>query len=319
MGFSRKALVLAALAVTSAGIGALVACSSSGNAPGNGQGSGEGGTSPQSACTQNNALELVFSPMYSAYVTDSTQQVFQIPVVANGLGPGATATWSASDPTAVTIADDSADTPGAQMITINKVPQGGTVTITANAGGLCGSSTLNITSATEAQWAAGNARYNSDVQLDNRCINGAPTTRDGGPCPDAGPACTQCHGASANAAVGFNDVAHTPEQTGGFSDQDLINIVVNGVVPDGGYFDPSIISYQGWQGFHHWGDIQGADQQGMVVYLRSLTPSAQDGTSNFGGHYDGGHGDGGHRHDGGHEGGFGPPPDAGAGDGPATD
>jgi hypothetical protein len=297
----------------SGAIGALVACSSSSSAPGGGGlGGNEGGTTPQS-CTQNDALAIVFSPMYSAYVPGSTQQTFQIPAIVNGLTSTATVVWSASDTTSVTLTSDSTDTPGAEMITVNSLPQGGSVTITANAGGLCGTATLNITSATEAQWSGGNARYNNGVALDFKCISGGTTSQDGGPCPTAGPACTQCHGASANAGIGFSDVAHTPEQTGGFSDQDLINIIVNGDVPDGGYFDPTIISYSAWQGFHHWSDIQGDTQQGMVVYLRSLTPTSQGGASDFGGHGgDGGHGggDGGHHHDGGFpgDGGGGPPP-----------
>jgi hypothetical protein len=76
-------------------------------------------------------------------------------------------------------------------------------------------------------------------------------------------------------------VQHTPEQTGGFSDDDLINIFQNGVVPKGGYFDDTIVSYAMWQSFHKWN--VGDTPQNMVVYLRSLTPAAQTGSANFGG------------------------------------
>ena len=41
----------------------------------------------------------------------------------------------------------------------------------------------------------------------------------------------------------FSDVSHTPEQTGGFSEDELTNAVVNGTIPEGGYFDNSIICY----------------------------------------------------------------------------
>jgi hypothetical protein len=79
----------------------------------------------------------------------------------------------------------------------------------------------------------------------------------------------------------FQDVAHTPQQTGGFSDDDMLNIVLDGVVRDGGYFDPSIISYQNWQIFHQWKDITPDQQTGIVVYLRSIPPAAQMGIVDF--------------------------------------
>jgi hypothetical protein len=116
-----------------------------------------------------------------------------------------------------------------------------------------------------------------------------------------GPACTNCHGLAAMSGP-FRDIAHTPEQTGGFSDQDLIDIVVNGVVPDGGYFDNAILPYDRWQRIHKWDDITDDQKFGMVVYLRSLTPTSQTGTANFGGRM---------RRDGG-MGGMGPPPDSGS-------
>jgi hypothetical protein len=79
----------------------------------------------------------------------------------------------------------------------------------------------------------------------------------------------------------YKTVQHTPEQTGGFSDADLIGIFQNGTVPMGGYFDATIVPYAQWQGFHKW-DV-GDTPQNMVVYLRSLTPAAQTGAANFGG------------------------------------
>jgi hypothetical protein len=86
-------------------------------------------------------------------------------------------------------------------------------------------------------------------------------------------------------------VQHTPEQTGGFSDADLMGIFQMGVVPTGGYFDTKIVSYAQWQQFHKW-DV-GDSAKGLVVYLRSLTPAMQTGVPNFGGRFDGGVRDGG--------------------------
>lgn len=329
--FSAKALVLAGVACATAGVAALVACSSSGTNTGGSSSSGSGSSGGSSSggttleCA-NATVPILFSPMYSAFVTDNSggQTIsFQIPAIVSDTSVDPSkVTWGSSDTSIVSLAAD--PTTGGEMITVNKP---GNVTIVAQvSGGGCGASTLTITPATYAQWSAGNSRYNSNVPLDFRCLNGGTTTRDGGACPDAGPACTACHGPSADAGIGFNDIGHTPEQTGGFSDQDLIAII-HGTVPgcgdagcptaDSGYFDPQIVPYNIWQRFHHWDDIQGDQAQAMVVYLRSLTPTPQNGSANFGGHWDGGHHDGGHHHDGGFDGGEGgAPPGQDASGGP---
>jgi hypothetical protein len=71
---------------------------------------------------------------------------------------------------------------------------------------------------------------------------GGLRTTDGGSFyeRDGGTACTNCHGPTATNGP-YRDVSHTPEQTGGFSDQELIGIFTGGMIPDGGYFDPSVI------------------------------------------------------------------------------
>jgi hypothetical protein len=212
--------------------------------------------------------------MYSAYVSDDNNaHSFQLPAFVKGQD-NSKVTWGVSEPSAVTCQID----PSTQgiMMTVQKA---GSVTIVAQAGSQCGQSTLNVTAAMDEQWQRGNSRYNSTVPLYSGCIGLGHRFPDGGKsaCPTQGPACAACHGATPPKNPIFRDIAHTPTQTAGFSDQDLINIVVNGQVPEGGYFDPSIINYPSWQLFHQWSDIQGADQEGMVVYLRSLTPSPQTG------------------------------------------
>lgn len=275
----RRLAHVAALVVCAA---LLPNCASS-NTEDGGNGSDSG-----TACVDPNGLNLYFSPMYSAF---EPAHVYQIPVVTDGIN-ALDVKWSVDNPSMVELAFDP-DTQGA-MIT---VLDAGTVTVSANAAGLCGSSTLNITAATTDDWNVGNARYNDGVVL-RHC--GFHMSCDGG--MDAGPppqqaACTNCHGPNSMGGP-YSDVSHTPEQAGGFSDQDLINIFTMGIVPDGGYFDSSIVPYDQWQQFHQWA-MQGDEAQGVVVYLRSLTPAPQNGTSNFGGH---------HRPDGG---GFGPPNDGG--------
>jgi hypothetical protein len=253
-------------------------------------------------------------------------------------------------------------TPGV-MITIAGVGAGnngaettGTVTVIATEGTECGSATLTITQNDENDWSIGNARYNNGNNLhvvvpeggaghfappDGGFGEGGFTFPEGGfpeggfggggfhlsdggsPYEtDGGTACTTCHGPTAT-NFRYTDVSHTPEQTGGFSDEDLQNIILHGIIPDGGYFDPAVIrttcdagtvlgpnmpqcglnAYNEWQGFHQWTDITSDEIPGVICYLRALTPEAQNGSSNFGG--------GGHHHDGGGA----PPPATDSGSG----
>lgn len=217
----------------------------------------------------NQSLPINFSPMYSAY--DGTHQ-YQLPAWVLG-DAGTTPTWTIDDASIATLTDDGM---GGVMLTMKKA---GTTKIHAQVDVNCGTSALTVSAASAADYMVGVQRYN----------NGAPVTLDGGHYPDGGAvdaginphaSCVACHSA---AAIGpFHDVAHTPEQTGGFSDGDLAQTFVNGVVPDGGYFDPLLVSYTTWNVFHRWNVTQ-EETTGLVVYLRSLTPQAQTGTSNYGG------------------------------------
>jgi hypothetical protein len=281
-----------ALGASVCGLALFVACSSSSsNGPGDGSSSPDGSVSPTSCAS--NTLNVLFAPMYSAF--DGTH-TFQIPAVVDGIK--SQVTWSSSDPSMVALAPD--PTTGGVMITTQKP---GTVTIVATAGTLCGSSVLTITQASAEDWNAGNERYNNGnvIRLGPR-----EAGADAGSAKEA--ACTNCHGD--NASGPFKDVAHTPEQTGGFSDDQLVAIFTTGAVPDGGYFDESIVPYQIWKRFHQW-DMTADEAKGVVVYLRSLTPEDQNGSSNFGGRRDGG---GGGPRDGG-----GPPKGDGGAPPPDTD
>jgi hypothetical protein len=253
--------------------------------------------------------------MFSAYIPGSTQQTFSIPAV---MADGNTATWSVSDPTQVNMQAQSftsggAAVPGVMITLAGTGGSAGQVTVFAEeSGGACGAAVLNITTNTENDWTIGNARYNDGVSLHVYDAGGGHY--DGGSHHfgdaggsffevDGGTACTNCHGATATSGP-FKDVSHTPEQTGGFSDMDLQSIILNGEVPDGGYFDPTVIkptcdgsaectaaAYKEWSGFHKWTDITADQIPGVICYLRSLAPEPQNGTSNFGGgnhHHDGG-------------------------------
>jgi hypothetical protein len=260
----------------------------SGNAGGGGNtgnNNGNNGTPPPKGSCDSPQIDILFSPMYSAY--DGVHP-FKIPAVVNSINAGAVV-WSAEDPSLVDMAPDAAT--GGVMITTRKA---GSTKIIATAGGLCGVAALTIAQASPDDWMVGSARYNDGVLLDPTQLRNRRT--------DAGPAerlfaCTNCHGDTATNGA-FKTVSHTPTQTGGFSDAELIEIFMHGTVPTGGYFDEMIISYRTWQGFHHW-DMTPEQAKGVVVYLRSLTPQSQMGMrGDFGGQRgDGGRvrGDGGFR------------------------
>jgi hypothetical protein len=223
-------------------------------------------------------------------------------VRARGVDPGSVV-WGSSDPTMVHF------DPYVRgiMITTRKA---GDVTIVAQSGGKCGSAPLHIAQYTVDEWNTGNARYNNSTPLMINPEAGIPVDANFN-IPDgytfdasafdaavicdylkeAGipnafanetPACTNCHGVGSNGMLFgmslFNDIAHTPEQTGGFSEDDLTNVFYNAVIADGGVFDPSIIPYCVWQTYHKWQDIDTPEKQaGMRAYLRSLTPQEQTG------------------------------------------
>jgi hypothetical protein len=213
--------------------------------------------------------------MYSAFIDDGLH-TFQIPAVV--YGSNGTVTWTADESMVGLQADP--DLPNEVMITILKA--GMTNILVQSSDGKCGSAPLVISSATEDDWKIGNARYNNGTSLH---LSAAAGANDSGKSPleqgTGGPACTNCHGETATNGP-FTDVSHTPEQTGGFSDQDLINIFTKGQFPPGAYFDQSIVSYRYWQTWHKWADITPDQYRGVIVYLRSLTPRPQKGQVNFG-------------------------------------
>jgi hypothetical protein len=259
-------------------------------------GSGGSGSTPtgNGSCASSQ-LKLLFTPMFSAY---DGVHMFQVPVVVNNIDSSAIK-FSADDPSMVDIGPPDPDT-GIAMITVHKA---GTVNIVANAGGLCGTSLLTITASTPDDWEAGNQRYNSGIVLPPRGMGGRGRTDAG---PTDGPvsteyACTNCHGDTAT-MLRYRTVAHTPEQTGGFTDDEMQNVFRHGMVPAGkaSYFDFGAVSItqEQWSGFHRW-DMTDDQAKGIITYLRALTPTPQTGKAGaFGGGFmrpDGGRrrGDGG--------------------------
>jgi hypothetical protein len=274
-----------------AAMAVVTACSSSGavNTPPTAGGGAlaDGGSSidphandttatPPPVCTNIDAIKIVFQPAYSA---NDGQNHYKIPAVVAGIDPKIIV-WSTSDDSKVTHVPD--DSFGGEMF---ETTAAGEVTIFAAAGNLCGHSVLRITQATVAQWQIGSSRYNNGV------VATRGTTR-----PDSSTgkdvACTNCHGATGT----LGTVEHTPMQTAGFSDTDLKNIFLHGTTPSGALAQPiTNLTYAQWQAFHQWTVADDNEAEGLVFYLRSLTP-ASTGNADFGGAFGaGGRGDGGRR------------------------
>lgn len=219
-----------------------------------GTGGSTGGAGGGSACTTG--FPIIFSPVYSAYDGMTT---YKVPVIAFGVTGDVK--WTSSDPEAVYIDANKVDfgdagAPGAAaMITTRKA---GKFTITATSGTSCGTTDLTVTAAPAGARDTGSNRYN----------NGVPISFDGGRTP----ACNNCHG-STNPQQMLADVQHTPQQTGGYSDEDLQNIFLKGQKPAGS--GCRVVNPCGtWSSFHKW-EMTDDEAKGIIFYLRSIEPAPQ--------------------------------------------
>jgi len=231
-------------------------------------------------------LSIQFNPMFSGF--DGVHP-FQIPAtIADAAVNGvANVKWSASDASFVDFAPDPNGID--VMITTKKA---GSVTIIAKTDNAVGKVKLTIASYTAEQWAAGQTRYTSGSMV-------MVGPGKGGVPMGGYVACTSCHGDAPNSIA----IQHTPAQTGGFTDDQIKGIFLHGMLPASDQ-NPLAIDPKNFMSFHTWQTASDAESDGLVAYLRSLTPKAQgpigggrpDGgmrpDGGFGNH-DGGHGDGG--------------------------
>jgi len=210
--------------------------------------------------------------MYSAF---DGKHLFQIPAVVRG--SNGTVTWSADS----RMVGMQSDMERPNEVLIQMLQPGNVLINVESSDGKCGSAVLFISAAAESDWEIGNKRYNDGQSL-HLAAGASPGT--GSPLEQGtmgGPACTSCHGETATNGP-YTNVSHTPEQTGGFSDDEILNIVLHGEFPDGGYFDTKVANYAAWHNFHRWADITADQQRGIITYLRSLTPVYQKGSINIG-------------------------------------
>jgi hypothetical protein len=205
-------------------------------------------------------LDIFFPTLNSAYIEGSSRK-FQVPAVVNGVKADK---WESSDPNAVDF-----DTSGVENGVIITTRKAGKFTITATAGKRKGTVPLNVTAATEEDFARGEARYNNAIMLN--FMPGQIMAGAGGMFMlDNNVSCKNCHGSGAQ----FLAVEHTPQQTGGYTDDEIKNIFENGMKPAGAKWGslPGIMMY--YPLFHKWA-ASAEEYQGLVVYLRSLEPKSQ--------------------------------------------
>ncbi len=239
---------------------------------------GDGSVNGESASTEND-LEIQFPKMYSAF--DGTHQ-FQVPAVVKSVKK---VKWSVSDPE---IADIETRSDGSAMITVRKA---GTVTIIAKAGALKGEAPLEITASKDDEWNAGSERYNKGTVLTRGKRDGDGGGGDGGGgggWKDKQLSCTNCHANTSGAAN--KDIEHTPMQTAGYSDEELITIFTKGEKP-AGIPQRVMMKKEAWSKLHRW-EMDEFAVKGLVVYLRALEPKSQ-GDVDFGGRGPKGDGKGG--------------------------
>lgn len=260
----------------------------SGTGGASGMNGGEGGTGGAAEMTKEElfpevqdwaALDVIYDNAYSAY--DGGEHTFQVPFHVQD-SEVALADWFAIPASAVTIDEDPelADEGGGIIVTIMAdVPE---ITIGVHSGMLGGTAVLKVTSATPELWEMGRARYDNGVLFDfpeltpeefaQLLLNPDYML----PAPEPNTACNSCHSTGAK----YFEIQHTPTQAARFSDEDLTTILTMGMKPEGVGFRvlPDMLGDQTnveiYAEYHRW-DASADEIKGLIVYLRSLTPTGQ--------------------------------------------
>jgi hypothetical protein len=211
------------------------------------------------------ALTIIYPAMYSAYDGVHT---FAVPARVDG-ATVELADWTAIPADAVTFDEDPEG--GGVMITVQRaVPE---IVIAVSSGAIGGTAPLFITEATPEDWARGEARYNNGVDYDLPMLNFADLINPDWvpPEPPDNLACNNCHTTGAK----YFEIQHTPTQAARISDEDLITILSTGMKPTGIEFRvlPPMLEHL-YVGFHTW-EASEEEMLGLIVYMRSLTPTGQ--------------------------------------------
>jgi hypothetical protein len=179
----------------------------------------------------------IFPPnLFSGFDGTNT---YKVPIsVFKNEGP---VTLTVDDMSLVSIETKNSDSTQVMLKTL----KAGTTMVHATAGGKTVSAPLSIAMYTPAQNAAGKKRYTTAADADN-------------------PACQDCHGAG-------KGPDHTPTEVDADPDEDLVNTFLTGKDPEG---RPVGMEFkQILKGHTHMWKVTMEEQEGLVPYLRSLTPT----------------------------------------------
>lgn len=314
------------LAALVAGSAALGCGSDSGDSPSNGGGDGgSSGSMDSGTGTVNDSLKLSFSPMYSAFIPGSTAHEFKLPVKVEGATGDLTVT---TDPPGFVDFAPNADgvmltmkrAGDAMVIIKDSKGNGGKAELHVTQG------TDEDWTRGKDRYNNGVQAFNvpeGGFQIPEGgfpdtgitiAADGAIILPEGGlQIPEGGfggnfdaaalrntdSACASCHTSAGTAMPRMLpdggtlqlDVEHTPQQTGGYKDDELRTIFSEGVKPPGAPFRVlSKIPVVGmiptavagiYMSIHKW-TMTEEEKKGIIIYLRSLTPKAQ-GAVDFGG------------------------------------
>lgn len=259
---------------------ALAGCSSDGD---------DGETDDSSPARE---VGFTFSPIYSAF--DGTH-TYQVPALldqavfdtsAVDYVDPKTVKWTVDKEFAT--AEEWNEYPGAVLLTTKKAGTTNIVAVatTKNGEKVRGTVQLKITDAKAAEWDMGEARYNNMVMFDLSMLTPPMGGSMGGMMFDISSiiprdtSCGMCHNNNGGATA--LTVEHTPLQTGGYSDEELIQIFTMGAKPMGAGFNspilknlPESFATTIYTALHTW-DIAPEIQRGIVYKLRSITPKKQE-------------------------------------------
>jgi hypothetical protein len=211
---------------------------------------------------------IVHQHMYSAFDGVHT---FKVPARVEGATVELSG-WLAIPSSAVLFEPDPDSAAGGVMIT---VLEAGDITIAAMTADMLlgGAATLHVRAATEADWIAGEARYNNGVDYTIPMLSFTDLLNPNymPPEPPDNLACNNCHTTGAK----YFEIQHTPTQIAYISDADLITIFSEGMKPEGVVWSviPPMFEHL-YVGFHTW-DAGMDQQEALITYLRSITPVVQ--------------------------------------------
>lgn len=226
---------------------------------------------------------ITFTPMFSAF--DGVHEYAVTPSV-----PSASPSAKEADPLlassiqweldgAFVKKSDFADLPAAIRLTTKK---SGITTVGVRVKTLTGvavrsEAKFTISKAHASEWDAGEERYQ-----DGEKMRSATTAESLGKCglvsgidlpKDA--ACSTCHNAMSSVTI-----EHTPTQTAGYSDQDLIDVFTHGAKPAGFTYNSPFLRAAPmpdclYKAFHTW-EMTDDEKNGIVWKLRSIAPKVQE-------------------------------------------